>query len=146
MLEDVLTDNKVLINKRADNWQEAIELAAQPLLKEGYIKSSYIEAMIEAVEEHGPYIVLGKHLALPHARPEEGVNQLGVSVATFPDGVNFGHEELDPVKIVFCLAATDSYSHLNIMKELVSLINDSEKLEKLINSKKVEEFKKIIFD
>ena len=55
------------------SWEEAIRLTAQPLLTKGKIKESYIQAMIDKVKEYGPFINIGEYLALPHARPEEGV-------------------------------------------------------------------------
>ena len=145
MLKDILTDSNILIQASPKNWEEAIELVAQPLLKENIIEQKYIEAMVESVNEYGPYIVIGKHLALAHARPEDGVNKLGVSVATLKDGVAFNNPDLDPVKIIFCLAAVDSYSHLNIMRELVELINDEEKLKQLITVKSIADFKKVLY-
>lgn len=145
MLKDILTDNHILIQEHVDNWQEAIERVAKPLLKENIVESSYVDAMVRAVEEYGAYIVIGKHLALAHARPEDGVNKLGVSVATIRQPVDFGNEEMDPVKIIFCLAAVDSYSHLTIMKELIELINDETKLTHLIESPNVDSFKKRLF-
>lgn len=39
--------------------------------------------MIESVEEYGPYIVIGPHLALAHARPEDGSLKLGLSLSIF---------------------------------------------------------------
>ena len=145
MLKDILTDNHILIQEHAENWQEAIERVAKPLLKENIIESSYVDAMVHAVEEYGAYIVIGKHLALAHARPEDGVNKLGVSVATIRQPIAFGNEEMDPVKIIFCLAAVDSYSHLTIMKELIELINDETKLNRLIESSNVDSFKQLLF-
>lgn len=56
--------------------------------------------MIRAVNDYGPYIVIGKHMALAHARPEDGVNKLGVSVATIEQPIDFGNPEMDPVKII----------------------------------------------
>ncbi|MBO1300419.1 MULTISPECIES: BglG family transcription antiterminator [unclassified Enterococcus] len=145
MLKDILTDNHILIQEHAENWQEAIERVAKPLLKENIIESSYVDAMVHAVEEYGAYIVIGKHLALAHARPEDGVNKLGVSVATIRQPIAFGNDEMDPVKIIFCLAAVDSYSHLTIMKELIELINDETKLNRLIESSNVDSFKQLLF-
>lgn len=101
--------------------------------------------MIHAVEEYGPYIVIGKHLALAHARPEDGVNTLGVSVVTMNQPIHFGNPEMDPVKIIFCLAAVDSYSHLAIMKELIELINDEAKLNQLIACTTIDQFKQLLF-
>ena len=145
MLQDVLDDRNILIGESCETWREAIEAVSLPLLRQETIKESYVEAMIAAVEEFGPYIVIGKHVALAHARPEDGVNELGVSVALLDKPVEFGNKETDPVKIIFCLAAVDSFSHLNIMKNLVNLINDEGKLNKLIESKDVHSFKEVLF-
>jgi mannitol operon transcriptional antiterminator len=115
------------------------------LIKANVIEKRYVKAMIHSVEEYGPYIVIGKHLALAHARPEDGVNKLGISVATIDTPINFGNSDMDPVKIIFCLAAVDAYSHLNIMKELIELINDEPKLNQLIECTDVQAFKQLLF-
>lgn len=145
MLKDILTDNHIMIKEKAATWQESIELVAKPLIKESIIEKRYVDAMIHAVEEYGPYIVIGKHLALAHARPEDGANKLGLSVATIDRPINFGNSEMDPVKIIFCLAAVDSYSHLTIMKELIELINDESKLNQLIDCTTIASFKQLLF-
>lgn len=145
MLKDILTDSHILIQEKAETWPETIELVAKPLIKENIVEPRYVAAMVQAVEEYGAYIVIGKHLALAHARPEDGVNQLGVSVTTLKQPIAFGNQEMDPVKIIFCLAAVDSYSHLTIMKELIELINNEEKLTKLIQCQTIETFKTLLF-
>ncbi|MBP1048492.1 PTS sugar transporter subunit IIA [Enterococcus sp. BWM-S5] len=145
MLKDILTDNHIMIKEKASTWQESIELVAKPLIKENTIEKRYVDAMIHAVEEYGPYIVIGKHLALAHARPEDGANKLGISVATIDHPINFGNSDMDPVKIIFCLAAVDSYSHLTIMKELIELINDESKLNQLIECTTINTFKQLLF-
>ncbi|MCJ7841296.1 PTS sugar transporter subunit IIA [Lederbergia sp. NSJ-179] len=145
MLQDILKDSCILLNQECKDWKEAITKTAQPLKAEGAIEERYIYAMIKSVEEFGPYIVVGKHLALSHARPEDGVNKLGVSVMTLKEPVNFGNPDNDPVKIVFCLAAVDSYSHLNVMKSLIELINDEKKLEQLSTAQNVNVFNQVLY-
>lgn len=140
MLQDILMDSNILLNQEGEDWKEVIIKVARPLLNEEVIEGRYISAMIKAVEEFGPYIVVGKHLALAHARPEDGVNKLGLSVMTLKEPVNFGHPDNDPVKIVFCLAAVNSHSHIKVMKSLVELIDDTEKLDKLIAATDVRTF------
>ena len=136
MIKDVLTENKVQVNLELENWEQSIREVAKPLLESGEISESYIEAMVKSVNEYGPYIVIGKGIALAHARPEDGVNDIGLSVATLHPPIRFGHEDNDPVSIIFCLAAIDSFSHLNIMKELVSLMQNEQKIKRIIESKK----------
>ncbi len=109
------------------------------------IKEEYITAMIQAVKTYGPYIVVGKGVALAHARPEDGVNKLGLSIMTLANPICFGHEDNDPVKIIFCLAAVDNFSHLNIMKSIVNTINQEWKIDQLLSQKDLENFKKILF-
>lgn len=146
MLKDKFPNNNVLIQKNVTTWEEAIEVVAKPLLKENIIEKSYIDAMIHSVKKYGPYIVIGEHVALAHARPEDGVNKLGISVATLAPPIEFGSADLDPVKIIFCLSAVDAYSHLNIMKELIHLIHDGGRLDRLIAAKTKKEFKQILFE
>ena len=146
MLQDILRDKNIILNQECEDWKEVIEQVSLPLVKEQVIEARYIDAMIKSVEEYGPYIVIGKHLALAHARPEDGVNKLGISVMTLKEPIKFGNEENDPVKIVFCLAAVDSYSHLNIMKSLVELINDKQKVERLIHADNLAIFKQELFE
>lgn len=145
MLQDILSDSNILLNQECKDWRDSIIKTAQHLVIEEVIEERYIDAMIKSVEDYGPYIVVGKHLALAHARPEDGVNKLGVSVMTLKDPVIFGNPDNDPVKIVFCLAAVNSYSHLNIMKSLIALINDEEKLDQLITAQDVSAFKQVLY-
>lgn len=146
MLADVLKSTDIVVNVHCDSWQQAIKEAAQPLLSEKKIEASYVQAMIDSVEAYGAYIVIGKHLALAHARPEDGVNELGVSVLTLKEPIAFGHESNDPVKIIFCLAASDAYSHLNIMKSIVTLIQDEAKIEQLAEAENAEIFMKFLLN
>lgn len=145
MLQDILKDSNILLKQECKDWKEAITKSAQPLITEDVIEERYIDAMIKSVEDFGSYIVVGKHLALAHARPEDGVKKLGVSVMTLKEPVTFGNPDNDPVKIIFCLAAVDSYSHLNVMKNLIELINDQEKLARMITAEDVNMFKQALY-
>ncbi|MBO0446393.1 BglG family transcription antiterminator [Enterococcus ureilyticus] len=146
MLRDVLKQSDILLLEKCPDWECAIQSVARPLLKDKSIEESYVKAMIASVKEFGPYIVIGKHLALAHARPDDGVNKLGISVATMAEPVVFGNEENDPVSIIFCLAAVDSFSHLNIMKSLIELINDETKINRLAQCTTVTEFETILYE
>lgn len=146
MLKDIINDSEIQLNQKAKDWQEAIQISAQPLVGQDFISPHYVDAMISSVEEFGPYIVIGPSIALAHARPEDGAKKLGVSITTLDTPVNFGNPENDPVSIVFCLAAVDNYSHLNVMKSIVQLINDQEKVKKLSKLTNVSAFKELLFN
>ncbi|RCW17546.1 transcription antiterminator BglG [Streptococcus gallolyticus] len=146
MIQDILSDDNILLETEELTWQEAIKKVAEPLLSKEIITGDYIQAMIESVEEYGPYIVIGPHLALAHARPEDGSLKLGLSLSIFEKPVVFGHEFNDPVKVMFCLSAIDSYSHLNVMKRLVNLIREEDNLIKLTEAKSIKTVKEILFN
>ncbi len=146
MLKDLISDTQIQLQLTAENWEAAIRISAQPLLREGFIKPSYVEAMLESVERYGPYIVIGPSIALAHARPTDGVEKLGISITTLKKPINFGNSENDPVQIIFCLAAIDNYSHLNVMKSIVKLINNQNKIKKLSSISSISKFKETLFD
>ena len=56
MITDLLGKH-VQTAERAEDWKDAIRMAAAPLLENGSIRASYIDAMIHNVEVNGPYIV-----------------------------------------------------------------------------------------
>lgn len=120
---------------RAGDWEEAIRLSAAPLLKNKKINREYIETMIRTAKEEGPYMVIAKHVALPHARPEEGALDLGISITVLDYPINFGSKGNDPVKYIFCLSAPKSNRHLNAMAELVNLLDDPQFYKLLDTSK-----------
>ena len=92
--------------------------------------------MVECKEEFGPYIVITKHVALPHARPEMGAKELGIGIATLEEPIEFGNKDNDPVKYVFCLSAKDSESHVQAMSELAELLGQ-EKFYNILDNAKV---------
>lgn len=144
MIYDVIRDSQILLHRSPATWEETIRMAALPLLEEAYVTEHYIDAMVEAVKKYGAYIVVGKGVALAHARPEDGVKRLGVSVMTMKEPIAFGHEENDPVQLVFCLAAVDKDAHLDIMRSIVGIINEPWKVEELAAQDSLVAFKEIM--
>lgn len=110
----------------AKNWQDAISLSALPLLQERRITENYIQKMIENARKDGPYMVIMPNVALPHARPVDGVNQLSISIAVLNEPVYFDKHTNKPVQFVFCLAAINQEFHLNALSQLVQLLEKEE--------------------
>lgn len=120
--------------KQAGKWdQETIVsfflcqyCSGEYLLANGTIEPSYVAALYRSHEELGPYYVLGPGLAMPHARPEDGVNRLGLALTVLKEGVNFGSEGNDPVRLLVTLAASDSNSHVETIAQLAELFMNEE--------------------
>lgn len=143
MTLDVLTKDKIIVKDQVDSWEEAIEFAAQPLLTQKYIESSYIDSMIQSVETLGPYIVIAPHVAIAHARPGNDVHQVGLSLLKLDKAINFSTDS-HYAELVFVLSATDSTSHLTVLQNLAQLLGQQENIEALLEASNEEEIINII--
>lgn len=142
MLEKYLTVEMVQFKADSENWQEAIKLAAEPLVQHHFVEPKYVDTMIENVKQFGPYIVLLPKFAMPHARPEDGVNKLGLSLLVLEKAVEFADGKIANVFLV--LAAPDKDSHLSLLSELSAVLASEEKVEAMASAKTYQELIKII--
>lgn len=124
MLSEVLKDEYILLNQSARDWQQAVELGGQRLVDSGVVEATYVQAAIQNVKDLGPYIVLTKGVAIPHAGAEFGVHRTAISLVSLGEPVCFGNPDNDPVRYIFTLATTDTASHLHALKDLVRLLEN----------------------
>jgi len=144
MIEKLLTKKTIKLKESASNWEEAGIKAGKLLLKNNFITEDYIDRTLEAVYEYGPYIVIAPGLALFHARPEESVKEICLSMMTLKDPVEFGAGDKDPVDLIFSLGALDHNSHLEVMSELMTILQDSELVREIKNATQAEEVLEMI--
>jgi len=135
MLTEWINESNIRLINRAENWHSAVELAVQPLIDQGAVESRYLQAIFSMHEQIGPYYVLGEGIAMPHARPEEGVIRTALSLVIVNEGVEFGSEDNDPVYIIFALSAVDSNSHIDMIASLSRFFCDEGAVETLRRAK-----------
>lgn len=121
------------------SWEEAIELSAQPLLKGGQIKESYIQGMIDSVKEHGPYIVIAPNIAIPHARPEMGSVEIGYCVTKVKEPVSFTNDEDNKATLLITLSCVDADKHLEMLQSIVIILSDDEKQQAIFDATTADE-------
>lgn len=134
MLKDLLKRDVIELNVECKDWKEAIKKGTQSLIDKGFIEESYTEAIFRSFEENGPYMVVGPGIVLAHARPEDGVNELCMSLITLKEGINFGNETNDPVKMIITFGAVDNESHLKALSQLMELFMNNKDINKIISS------------
>lgn len=144
MLKEILTADLIKTKFEAVNRDEAVKESGRLLVEKGLAEESYIQAMLKNVEVNGTYIVISPGIAMPHARPEEGALNIGLSIVTLKEPVVFGHPKNDPVKIVVGLCAIDHQSHLKALTELADILMDENKVSEIINANSAEEILQII--
>ena len=135
MLVELISESLIQLDIEASSPEEAIRQAAYPLVQEGMIEERYVDGIIKALNNFGPYFVLLPHVALPHTREEEGAIKNAIGISTLKNPVNFGNESNDPVKYLFTLSATENGSHLAALASLAELFED-ESFFKLLESAK----------
>jgi len=124
---EIIKMKNILVNQEPETWQDAIRNVGNILVNSGSTSVQYIDAMISAVDNLGPYIVIGKHLAIAHAAPGIYVNENDLSVSILSKPVNFGSEN-DPVSVLFALSSVDGKSHLNELVQLAQVLGEDDQI------------------
>lgn len=120
-IRDLIQEDLIQINVSAKDWQSALFTAALPLLQKDYINRSYIEKIIDNVNSNRTSFLISKNVSLAHAKPEDGVNSLSLSITVLKKPMLFKNDKI-PTQYIFTLAAVNKTSHINAMSELVALL------------------------
>lgn len=143
-LADILSPAFIQLNLSTKSWEEAFYIAATPLIDAEIVSRRYIDKIIQTTYEEGPYMVISDHVALPHARPEEGAKKVGLGITVLKHPINILGQT--PMKYIFTLAAVDNKKHLTALAELVSLLDQPRFFEMLDQAESPEEAYQWILD
>lgn len=144
MLDQLLKPDNIRLQVECRNWREAVEAGAEPLLRQGSIEARYVDQIQGNLIEHGPYMVIAPGIALLHARPEDGVREVCMSLITLSPGISFGHPQNDPVDIAITFGTTDNESHVYALSQLMELLSHPPSLQRLRRASRTEDVIEII--
>lgn len=130
-LIELLHPSFIQIDDEVKDWETAIRIAAKPLLDNGYIRSTYIQKMIDYVKKYGPYIIVVPNVALPHGKPEDGAIKIGMSLLVLKKPVSFTKEKKHQVKLLFVLSSIDQETHLRALSQLSEVLSSASIFEKI---------------
>lgn len=119
----LIENNSIKLNQSAQNWEEAIKLGTDMLIASGAIEPRYYDNIVNKVKEMGPYIILAPGLAMPHARPEEGVIKTSFALVTLKEPIYFDGDD-EPVYVLVTLAGSDSDQHMQGLMEITQVLDD----------------------
>lgn len=140
-LDELITPQDITLRSSVKSWEEAIRLCSRPLVKSGKINPEYVEAMIHH-NDYDPYIVIGPNIAIPHAAPEEGVNQVGMSLLRLTEGVSFTADY--NINLVIVIAAVDKRQHIHALMQLMKLAGSEQGRNNIINASSIKEIHNIL--
>ncbi len=123
------------------SYQEAIKISCDELVKRGSVEERYYEAILNKIEEFGSYFCIADHIAMPHARPEDGAKESDLCVLKLNTPVDFLGKE---ISIFFTLSSKDSSSHLELVKKIAQVCMDENKLNKILNAENEKEIGEVM--
>ncbi len=125
----VLKLDSVVVGLKSETKENAIKRAGNHLVQHGYVNEAYVEGMLEREKLTTTYI--GSSVAIPHGTNETKafVNQTGLVILQYPDGVDFGDGNV--AHLVIGIAALGD-EHMTILSNIAESIGNANVLENLI--------------
>lgn len=140
-LRDLLTSDTISLVDSVDSWEAAIRLSAKPLIELDKIEPQYVDAMIRYCEKD-PYIVIAPGVAIPHAAPEDGAREVGMSLLRIKNGVSYTSE--NDIHLIIAISAVDKQQHIHALMQLMNLVGSEREVNELISADSVERVYEII--
>lgn len=128
-VKELIRKEIVDIEVNVEDWEDAIRATGKLLVDDNAVEERFVEAMIRVAKEFGPYIVVAPGIALPHARPEDGVIKPSIAIVRLAKPVDFGNKLNDPVYLIAALAALDQEQHIEGLRRLALVLGDKKKVE-----------------
>lgn len=131
LLYDFLTPDRIQLDVDVRDWKDAIIQVGTPLIERGEITEDYITAVIANIEENGPYVVISKGFAFPHAQLGDYNKKTSMYMIRLKNPIYFDKEHdipedigTQPVRYVCMLSVADKNKHLKAVFNLFNLLKE----------------------
>jgi transcriptional antiterminator/mannitol/fructose-specific phosphotransferase system IIA component (Ntr-type) len=126
---DYVCADDIQVVDACESWQDAIRLAAMPLVQRGLMEPRYVETMIHAVCELGTYMVLTPGTAYVHAGVDDGISGDCAAILVSRSPIRFGSENAKNVRAIVVLGI--KHQDKSDLLTLASIFGASSNLESL---------------
>jgi len=136
-----LGPDDILLDRHADDWQAALDIAAKALTDAGLVEAEYRDGLHAREAQSSTY--LGNAIAIPHGTPEsrQHVKSTGVRVLQFPKGVQW-HDGQTVYVLVTIAAQNDE--HLDILRQLTHVLDRDGVANQLANASSAVEVSRLL--
>lgn len=127
-MKKILVKESILLNQKIASREDAVRMAGELLVRQGYVKENYVEEMLKREEISTTFI--GNDIAIPHGteNAKKEVISSGISVIQVPEGVDFNGEK---ARVVFGIAGKDN-THIDILASIAVLCSEMVNVEKIV--------------
>ncbi|WP_242821423.1 BglG family transcription antiterminator [Candidatus Arthromitus sp. SFB-rat-Yit] len=129
---ECLSLSKIMISDESLVLQDSVYLAGECLVENGSIEKRYLDVINFQTMYYGSYMFITDRIMLAHAKPEDGVNKMDISMAVFKNPILF--REGKRAEIIFVLAAVDHERHLKILNDIFKIAEDKDIIERFVNA------------
>lgn len=128
----------IKMSLEAENEADVIAQLGAEMQKKGYVRESYIAAVMEREAELPTGLdINGFSVAIPHTDPEH-VNQAAFAVGILKNPVPFHcmamPDVYTPVRLVFLLAIKDPEKQVALLQQLMAVFQDVELLQAILQA------------
>jgi len=140
-LKDVLKPENIIVCDHCRDFKKAIEITAEPLMKQGIIDSEFIEDILNASMNSLKRFVVFSGIMMPHGLSKK----IGFSLLSLRKPVYLSEEDNTGIRIIILISAVDNKLHSKALAQLAEILTDTEEREKLINSETKEEIMHVLY-
>ncbi len=143
-----MNSDLIALNLEVKNKEEVIQELGKRMFEKGYVKSTYIDAVLEREKTLPTGLDIGEMcVAIPHTDSKH-VNESNVALAVLKNPVEF-RNMIDPSKkvevmVVFLLAINDPDSRVTLLSKLMSVFQNVELLKQIKSSSSTQEVTKLL--
>lgn len=133
MKKAILSLHNIILGLKSTTRDEAIRLAGERLIEEGYVSPGYLEAMYEREEIVSTYI--GNGIAIPHGvgKARGQILHSGIVVMQYPEGIEYNG---NTAYLVIGIAGKDN-DHIKILANIAEAFGEEEDAKKLWQTRDV---------
>ncbi|EAC0924524.1 PTS mannitol transporter subunit IIA [Salmonella enterica subsp. enterica serovar Toulon] len=140
-MNNIFTSDNIILNAQAKDKFDAIRITGNILKENGYVTDEYIKRMIVREEIVSTY--LGNGLAIPHGTDGSDceIIKTGISLAQFPDGVDFG--DGNTAYITIGIAGKEA-EHMDLLNKIALICIEEDNVQTLRNATSIEQVLQVL--
>lgn len=136
MWKEIIDEELIVIHPDVKDKQDLFEGMVNHVYNRDYIrnKKKFLQALQDREEMANTELIPG--IALPHARSNTA-EKLFVCIILLKDGIDYGNEEMGPVKLVFFFGCPEKHNkeYLQLLAQSSRLLKNNEFRQKLLESR-----------
>lgn len=145
-IEEVLSENLIVLDMKASNKEEAIRELAEILYKEGKISDKELFVKDVYLREAEGQTGLGNHIAIPHGK-SDAVQVTSIVFGRTSNSLLWESPDNKPVHVVILFAVRNvdkTTVHLKLLSQVAMALADDETLEKLLTTQDKKEIIRLL--